>query len=314
PRDRQHRLLDLFTQHNARIERLIGIDYAPATYQRYRTTLYHLRRYPQQRGQEDLPVEEIDGPFVNDFDYYLRTERQCNNNTTVKYLRNLHKIILQALRQGWITQDPFIHYQGRKKTVDRPYLDQAELDALTEKTFPIPRLAQIRDIFLFACYTGLAYIDVAQLTPEHLSRHVDGSWWIRTQRQKTKTPSLIPVLPQAQTLIDRYRDHPEALAQGTLLPVKSNQKTNAYLKEIADLCGITKKLTFHVARHTFATTVTLSNGVPIETVSAMLGHRSIQTTQHYARIVQRKAGEDMKALEEKLARKSPPAGQIKKLS
>jgi len=157
----------------------------------------------------------------------------------------------------------------------------------------------------------LAYADVAKLTPDHLRRHVDGTFWIDVNRTKTDTKSLIPVLTPAMTIIERYADSPERHIKNQLLPIRSNQKMNAYLKEIADVCGIEKKLTFHMARHTFATTITLSNGVPIESVSAMLGHRNIKTTQHYAKIVQSKVGHDMKALEEKL---SGTSNKIKKLS
>ncbi len=164
---------------------------------------------------------------------------------------------------------------------------------------------------MFSCYTGLAYVDVAKLSRLDISRGVDGSYWINVNRTKTDTKSLIPLLPQAQAILDAYADHPECEVKGTLLPVKSNQKMNAYLKEIADLCGIEKKLTFHIARHTFATTVTLSNGVPIESVSAMLGHRSIKTTQHYAKIVQSKVAADMQALKEKLADRDKNDGEAK---
>lgn len=167
----------------------------------------------------------------------------------------------------------------------------------------IERIAQVRDIFLFSCYTGLAYIDTKNLTHSNIRIGIDGNKWIFTSRQKTKSISNIPLLSQAENIIEKYKTDPHCINSGSLLPVLSNQKMNAYLKEIADLCSIKKELTFHIARHTFATTVTLANGVPIERVSKMLGHKSIKTTQHYAKIMDRKVGEDMKDLTSKLIKK-----------
>jgi integrase len=164
------------------------------------------------------------------------------------------------------------------------------------------RLSQVRDIFLFCCYTGLAYVDIQKLTPDEIVTGHDGEKWVFTKREKTETPSRIPLLPPALEILNRYTKHPECVIKNKVLPVPTNQKMNAYLKEIADLCGVKKYLTTHLARHTFATTVTLTNGVPIETVSKMLGHRNLRTTQHYAKILDLKVGEDMKALREKMSR------------
>jgi integrase len=174
------------------------------------------------------------------------------------------------------------------------------LETMAQKTFVSTRLEQVRDIFLFSCYTGLAYIDVQKLKSSEIVSGHDGEQWIFTSRQKTDTPSRIPLMPYALGVIEKYRDHPQCEIEGRLLPILTNQKMNAYLKEIADLCGIDKDLTFHIARHTFATTVTLLNGVPIESVSKMLGHTNIKTTQHYARILDLKVGEDMGVLRKKL--------------
>ena len=191
-----------------------------------------------------------------------------------------------------------------KKEVMREYLSEQDLQALTNKKFAIERLSQVRDVFLFSCYTGLAFIDVFQLTHSRISKGVDGSQWIFTFRQKTDTPTRIPILPQAQEILDKYKDHPKCVNEGKVLPVSSNQKMNAYLKEIATACGITKDLTFHIARHTFATTVTLNNGVPIESVSKMLGHKSIRITQHYAKIMDKKVGEDMQMLQVRMMKQA----------
>lgn len=298
-------LLEVFDQHNARMQTLVGQDYAPGTYQRYLTTRKHVAEFLQHAYQrKDIPLQRLGPSFLEDLDYYFRSVRQCGNNSTVKYIKNLRKIILIAIRNEWLDKDPFRNYDGKLKTVDRPFLTEEELQAIIDKELPVGRLSRVRDIFVFACYTGIAYVDVAHLSKANLFRQVDGSYWIQLHRRKTDVRATIPLLPQARAILDRYADDPEAQSRGTLLPASSNQKTNAYLKEIAALCGIDKPLTFHIARHTFATTVTLANGVPIETVSAMLGHTDIKTTQHYAKIVQRKVGEDMQALQERLAAKA----------
>ncbi len=176
-------------------------------------------------------------------------------------------------------------------------MNEQELLIISEKQIAIKRLEQVRDIFLFSCYTGLAYRDVAKLTKSNVVIGVDGDRWISTKRTKTDTPSRIPLLPISNSIVNKYDDHPVTSLSGKLLPVMSNQRMDSYLKELTDLCGITKDLTFHCARHTFATTVTLTNGVPIETVSKMLGHKSLKTTQHYAKIVDKKVSEDTRALE-----------------
>src|SRR5690606_9065714 len=198
----------------------------------------------------------------------------------------------------WIPRDPFEKYQLKFHRVDREYLEEDELEAIENKEFKIIRLQWIRDLFVFSCYTGLAYVDTMNLTPDNISIDVEGEYWIITTRQKTGLPLRILILPKALEIIEKYRSHPRALEKGTLFPVISNQKLNSYLNEIADLCEIKKNLTFHLARHTFATTVTLCNGVPLETVSKMLGHSKITTTQIYARVVERKVSDDMRTLRE----------------
>jgi len=186
-----------------------------------------------------------------------------------------------------------------KREVERVALTETELQAILDKKFRTERLEQVRDIFVFCCFTGLAYADIQKLKRSEIGIGIDGEQWIFTSRQKTETVSHIPLLPTAQLLIEKYKDHPACEQLGKLLPVLSNQKMNTYLKEMADVCGINKNISFHLARHTFATTVTLSNGVPIETVSKMLGHRNLKTTQLYAKILDRKVSDDMKTLREK---------------
>ena len=217
----------------------------------------------------------------------------------MKYLTNFRKIINLAVVNEWIDRDPFAKFKGSKQEVKRDFLIEEELDRIVQKSFTVQRLNLVKDTFLFCCYTGLAYVDVAKLSSDNISTGIDGEQWLFIDRQKTGSSSNVPLLPPALAIIEKYRDHPEAVNKGLLLPVISNQKLNAYLKEIADICGIDKHLTFHVARHTFATTVTLTNGIPIESVSSMLGHKSIKTTQIYAKVVQKKVSEDMKILRTK---------------
>jgi integrase len=196
------------------------------------------------------------------------------------------------------------------KEVERDFLTEEELNRIYNKRFSSERLTLVKDIFIFSCYTGLAYVDVKGLKKDHIGIGMDGQKWIFKNRQKTDTKSKIPVLPIAQEIIQKYEDHPRCLNEEAILPILTNQKMNAYLKEIGDLCDISKEITFHMARHTFATSITLTNGVPIETVSKMLGHKNIQTTQHYAKILDKKVSEDMMILREKFSLK-PKNGKRK---
>lgn len=225
--------------------------------------------------------------------------RKCNHNSTIKYLTNFRKVINRCVRNGWLPKDPFANFKMTLREVERIALTETELQTLIAQTFPTDRLRVVRDIFLFSCYTGLAYADVKKLKRSELIIGVDGEQWLVSRRQKTDISARIPLLPAALTIISKYKDHTHCQEKDLVLPILSNQKMNAYLKEIADACGIYKTLTYHIARHTFATTVTLTNGVPIETVSKMLGHRNLRTTQHYAKILDKKIGEDMKGLKSK---------------
>jgi len=209
-----------------------------------------------------------------------------------------------CIRKGWLTRDPFVAFKRTRQKVEREALTEAELEKINSKVFAADRLNYVKDIFLFICYTGLAYADVKKLKRSEIAPGVDGNYWIFTNRQKTDTRSRIPLLPPAQTIFKKYKDFPTCHDSGYVLPVLSNQKMNAYLKEIADVCEISKSLTFHIARHTFATTVTLSNGVPIESVSKMLGHRNLKTSQHYAKVVDRKLSEDMLRLKTKFSQQN----------
>lgn len=294
-------ILEIFQEHNDKVEKLIGKDFAAGTAERYRTAKKHLGEYiAKEYGQDDIPVKDVDHTFISGFEYYLKTTRNCSHNTSIKYITNFKKIIRIAYANDWINKDPFVHWKAKLKIVDREYLNETELQSLVEKDFGIARLDQVKDVFVFSCFTGLAYADAKKLSSDNIVLDISGERWIKIKRSKTDTRSSIPLLEIPQTIIEKYAESPET-ESGNLLPVLSNQKTNAYLKEIADLCGIKKNLTFHLARHTFATTVTLTNGVPIESVSKMLGHKSLKTTQHYAKIIDKKVSEDMQALKDKLS-------------
>ncbi len=294
-------LLKIFNEHNHKVDRLIGKDFAPGTATRYKTAKKHIENYiKSQYNLGDIPVKEVDFKFIKGFEYYLKTERNCSHNTAMKYITNFKKIIRIAHANDWIDKDPFLHWKAKLKIVEREFLTKEEIQTMTEKVLHTKRLDQVKDIFLFCCFTGLAYTDVKKLSNSDLVLGIDGETWIKINRTKTNTRSSIPILPTAKMIIEKYENNPDIENSERLLPVLSNQKMNAYLKEIADLCGIQKNLTFHLARHTFATTVTLSNGVPIESVSKMLGHKSLRTTQHYAKVLDQKISNDMKLLREKL--------------
>jgi site-specific recombinase XerD len=302
--ERERMLIPIFHDHNDKMEALVDQEFAAGTLERYKTSLSHTKDFIQWKYKlSDINILKIDHAFVTEYDFYLRSVRKCSNNTTVKYIKNFMKIIRICLANGWIDKNPFINYKAKTKEVDRFFLTEEQIQDIANKELHTARLNQVRDIFLFSCYTGLAYVDVKNLTKENISFGIDGVKWIFTSRQKTKIQSNIPLLPLAEELIKKYEDNPKCISDGKIFPVLSNQRMNSYLKEIADLCGIEKELTFHIARHTFATTVLLSNGVTMESVSKMLGHTNIKTTQHYAKILNKKVSEDMMSLRTKFSQK-----------
>ena len=300
--DRERMIIPIYQNHNDKIEDLIGNGYAYGTLERFKISLKHLQEFILWKyNVSDISITKIDYAFITEFEFYLRSIKKCNNNTAVKYVRNFRKIIKICLDNDWFVKDPCGRYEGKMKEVERDFLTEEELSRIYTKRFSSERLTLVKDIFIFSCYTGLAYVDVKGLRKDHIAIGIDGEKWIFKNRQKTDTKSKIPVLPIAQEIIEKYSDHPKCLNEDSILPILTNQKMNAYLKEIGDLCEITKEITFHMARHTFATSVTLTNGVPIETVSKMLGHKNIQTTQHYAKILDKKVSEDMQVLRNKFS-------------
>lgn len=281
---------------------------AQGTLKNYYTTQRYIEKFLKEKyRRNDIALSELNYRFIMDFESYLQKykpkdhHKPLGNNGVMKHIERLRKMVNMAVTMDWLEKDPFAKYKLHFDKTERGYLTKEELNVLAYKTFSIERLQSVLDMFLFSCYTGLAYIDMANLTRGNIVKGIDGGDWLVTNRQKTETVVKVPLLPQASALIEKYHDHPKACNSDRLFPVISNQRINGYLKEIADICEIGKTLTFHIARHTFATTVTLSNGVPIESVSKMLGHTSIRTTQIYAKVVEHKLSEDMQNLRERMA-------------
>ncbi|WP_114491413.1 site-specific integrase [Candidatus Ulvibacter alkanivorans] len=250
----------------------------------------------------DIPLFNLEYSFIIGFEDFLRSyipksgQSKIGNNTAIKHIKRLRRMVTLAYRMKWIERDPFVNFKMKIEKKERSFLSDFELLSIEELSSTIERLMVVKDLFVFSCYTGISYVDIVQLSKDNIVMGIDNSPWIMAKRVKTGAPFKIPLLPKAAILIDKYKDHYRTNYTSSLLPKFSNQKLNSYLKEIADLCGIKKNLTFHMARHTFATTVTLSNGVPIETVSKLLGHTKLSTTQIYARVVERKVSDDMEKL------------------
>ena len=300
----QRSLLEVYAEHNEKCRALIGKEYTESTVTKFDTSINRLKEYIRScYHRDDIMLAELDGQFIRDFDFWLKTEKHCQNNSALKHLKNLKKVVRIALTNDWIKKDPFYGIHFKQEEVNVEFLSREELDILMNKEFAIKRLEQVRDIFVFCCFTALAFVDVQQLSREHLIKDNNGALWIRKARQKTNQMCNIPVLTIPQRILRKYEDNAECIKKGVLLPVISNQRMNAYLKEIADVCGIAKRLTTHVARHTAATVVFLANDVSMENVSKILGHSNIRMTQHYARILDSSIMRDMINVEKNFNRK-----------
>ena len=260
-KDKKYKMLiQLFDQHNHQMEKLIGIEFALGTWKRYFTTRSHVAEYVKKEYcKNDIPVNDVDLKFIKGLEYFLKVTKACNHNSALKYVNNFKKIVRIAVANDWIIKDPFYNYKVQFKTVEREFLSKEELQNLIDKEIEGKRLGIVRDMFVFCCFTGLAYVDVQTLTPDEIYKNEDGSYYIKSKRSKTDTGFTIPLLPTAVSIIEKYKSHPRVVNKDCVIPVLSNQKSNAYLKEIADCCAIKKNLTTHLARHTFATTVTLTN-------------------------------------------------------
>lgn len=293
-------LLPIYKEFLEETEALIGIQKSKKTYEKYERCYRRVVEFLRDKYHvSDIAFRDLKPMFLVDFEVWLATKKNCSTNTIYKFLQLLRMPVLKAKRMGIVFKDPYEGYKMKKVSVDRGYLSEDEVIAIATHEITIPRLEQVRDIFIFCCYTGLAYSDVAALRQGNIQKMFDGRLWIVTHRQKTKTNVNVPLLPMAKKILEKY-NWEEADKDAPILPVVSNQKSNAYLKEIGDICGVEKHLTFHLARHTFATTMTLGKGVPIESVSKMLGHTNISTTQIYARITNDKISKDMDELSRNL--------------
>ena len=285
--EKHETILDLFKKHNDDVKQLVGISKTIATYRKYEVTSRHLAEFIQSKYNiSDIAINEITPMFITDFELYLRTTCKCSYNTTAKFMQFFKRIILIARNNGILIGDPFANYKIRLEKVDRGYLTEDEIKIILKKKMVSERLENVRDLFIFSCFTGLAFSDIHGLRKEHIVEDSNGVRWIRKGRQKTKIMCNIPLMEVPLKILEKYSTNEYCRKHGVLFPVLCNQKMNACLKELADICGIKKTLTTHVARHTFAT-FALANGVSIESVAKMLGHTNVQMTRHYARVLDR---------------------------
>ncbi|MDG1804232.1 site-specific integrase [Flavicella sp.] len=294
-----HSLKDIFKYHNENVEHKIHKN----TLRSYRTSQRYIQEFIEEKCKTtDMYLTALNHEFIIGFERFLRnyvckeTKRTIANNTAMKHIQRLKKMVNMAISNEWLDKDPFVRFKFSLEKREREFLTATELTFIENYTSKIPRLDLVKDLFIFSCYTGLAYIDIIQLTPDNIHLSIDGNNWLITKRQKTKISVRLPLLEVPKTILEKYQTDIRILSKNMVFPNISNQKVNSYLKEIADICGVSKNLTFHMARHTFATTITLSNGVPIETVSKMLGHTKITTTQIYAKVIERKVSQDMNNL------------------
>ncbi|MCB4800136.1 site-specific integrase [Neotamlana laminarinivorans] len=299
-------LMDLIAYHKNQFKNTLS----PGTIVNYGITENYLKRFLKaSRKANDIYLKHLNYEFLCDFVAYLKNywpenhPRQISNNTVMKHVQRLRKMVTLAYHMEWIDRDPFVKWKSVFEKREREFLSNIELQKMEDYQFAIDRLERVKDLFLFSCYTGISYIDLIKLTQDNLVRGIDGTTWIVTNRQKSNTRVKIPLFGMAESLINKYNNHPMSVVSGTLFPQITNEKLNFYLKEVALAVGIKKHLTFHMARHTFATTVTLSNGVPIETVSKLLGHKKIATTQIYARVLEDKISADVNQLRQQLSKK-----------
>lgn len=299
-------LVSIIEEHNLHFSKLVVIgERSIASLQKYNRVkdliqIFNLKKF----GKQDIQVDMINSSYIYNLEAYLKFESEfkgklgIKNNSLVKYFKNLKTICNYAIKMELIDKNPFNLYHGKIKEIEATFLTEEELERIENKIFKIDRLERVKDIFLFSCYTGYAPVDALKLTRKNIVQDADKTLWIKTNRQKTETRSNVPLLPPALKIINKYQFDGE-----TLLPKISNQKMNAYLKEIAEIIGLDKTLTWYVSRHTFATTVTLGNGIKIENVSAMLGHKTIKQTQHYAKVLDANVSADMQKLNEKFNEK-----------
>lgn len=295
---KQDTFLALFANHNQEFSRKVGYNRSISSYRNYCTVYKHMENYIRQEyNRDDVYLKELNLAFFNGFEHYLRTERGCSTNTIWNYMIGVKHIVAIARNSGQLTINPFAGYLIKPEQKDRGFLTKDELNSLVNAEMKNAQYELVRDLFVFSVFTGLSYSDVKNLTKDHLKTSFDGHLWIITRRQKTNTDSSIRLLEVPKRIIEKYKGYSR---DNRLFPVPSNASCNTILKKIGKQCGIKTKLTYHCARHTMATTITLSQGVPIETVSKMLGHTNIKTTQIYAKITKEKISQDMEILSHRL--------------
>lgn len=292
-------LIEVFKDHNRKCRALIGKEYVEKSVQRYERTVTYLEEFMTLKyNVKDIAFRNINQAFISDFEHFVKINKNCAQNTTVKYIKNLKKIILFALANNWMDTNPFVNMKLKQTKTNRDFLVEEEINKLIIKKFEIPRLELIRDIFLFCCFTGLSFSDVESLKKHHIYCDDEGAYWIRKTRVKTDNLCQIPLMDISIKIIEKYIDNKQCRLNDCILPVPSNQRMNSYLKEIGALCGIEKKLSTHVARHTFAC-LALANDIAIESIAKMLGHNDIRTTKIYARVIDKTLKRQMESLKSK---------------
>lgn len=295
----QETLLSYFRQFIGNFEKRVGINRAEGSLKAYRNAYNHIARFLQVRYKlSDIPFSALDRSFIDKYDLYLRTERNLAPGTIINLAVQLKTVVGEAIADGIITASPFLGYEPVRPKAVQKYLTAEELHRIMTTPLHRQTLYHVRDMFLFSCYTGIPYGDMRLLTKENLSLAEDGTWWIKSARQKTKVEFEIPLLDLPLQILNKYRD---TAPDGKLLPMYCNSMLNLYLKEIARICNIDRPLVFHAGRHTYATEITLSHGVPLETVSKMLGHSQIETTQIYAKVTDDKIDADTRVLNRKIS-------------
>lgn len=297
----QETLIRYFARHNEEFKKRVGVNRELSTQVQYENSLKHLKRFMSLKCKlSDIPFTQLDFSFIEKYDFYLRVELKLKPNTILGIMRHLRKMIKLAIGEGIITRDPFEGYSPERPKAEQKYLTRDELHKIITTPLDHPCRYLTRDMFLFSVFTGLAYRDICNLTEKNIVRASDGVLWIETTRQKTGTPCEIPLMEIPLQILDKYKG---LAPDGKLLPMQSCGRLNKNLKVIAKLCGLKRKLIFHCGRHTYASEICLSQGVPIETVSRMLGHRDLRSTQIYAKISNNKISEDTDKLEERIKNK-----------
>ena len=288
---KERSLFEVFAEHNQAQEKSVGNGVSKATYWISVYTERLLKEFVQQKyKRDDLYLRELNLNFIQSFHSFLRTDKGMAQNSSTKHLKLLKKIVNLAVANSYMTTNPFATYKIERESVEIDFLDEEELRKIINFDTPLPRLERAKDMFLFGCFTGLSYIDIKTLAPEHFEKDNAGRIWIKKRRIKTGVLSRIPLLPIAKLILDKYKGGDK------LLPIQDPADINKYLKDIAILCGINKRICFHTSRHTFASTVTLANNISLEVVSKMLGHTNTRMTAHYAKLIDKCIGEQMDKL------------------